>query len=342
MKHALDRIPDSRFSTNYDEDLVPLPDLLPWPQEAVIAYSTFTYILPYQLSLIEYLRDSSLGKWWKEPMYTLKDGLRMLPEAFMKERKSGWNKEVDLSKSIVFGAAVHTIEYSKGSVEVFCRNNTTQHEVKFKGDRVIITVPINVFRGIKFKPPLDKRYYQVFENLNTISGTKIMIQCRTRFWQKDGIQGGCSTTNMPIGRMFYQSNPGLSVPEDERGILLCYTWKSEALIFGAHSDDNAIAEAVKQIAEIHPEVKDQFEVGAIQSWYNDPAAQGCSTFLQPEETNLMRILMDDPPDPIYIGGEGVSFTNGWIQGALESGLRAAYQLYKNNESAMTETYKKDI
>ena len=338
VKIALNRLPmNSKFSTNYDEDLAPLADLLPWPQEAVIGYSTYTYILPYQLSLLEYLRDSHLGQWWREPMYTLKDGLRMLPEAFMKKEFS-WNKDVDLSKNIVFGVTAHTIKYTKDSVKVFCRNNTTQEELQpFEGDRVIITVPINLIRGIKFSPPLPQEYYQAFENLNTISGAKIMIQCRTRFWQEQGIEGGCSTTNMPIGRMFYQSNPGFQVPTSERGILLCYTWKSEALIFGSYSrEEDAIAEAVKQIAEIHPEVKEQFEVGAIQSWYNDPAAQGCSTFLQPEETNLMRKLMHKPYSPIYFGGEGVSFTNGWIQGAFESGLRAAYQLYVHNESNMED------
>ena len=389
VKAALDRHgPESNFSTNYDEDLAPLDKLLPWPLEAVVAYSTFTYILPYQLSLIEYLRDSHLGQWWQEPMYTLKDGLRTLPEAF-----ANWKydqKKGDLSRNIVFGVKAHTIKYTGSSVEVFCQNTTThdkpepfeedepessegdepesfegdedesfegdeheslegdehessegdEHESSegdeqpyIKGDRVIIALPINIIRGIKFSPPLPPKHYQVFENLNTISGAKIMIQCRRRFWQKHGIPGGCSTTNMPIGRMFYPTNPGLKVSKNERGILVCYAWKSEALIFGSHrSDEDAIAEAVKQIAEIHPEIKKEFEVGAIQSWYNDPAAQGCSTFLQPEETTLMREIMESPHEPIYIAGEGISFSNGWIQGALESGLRAAYQLYVHNES----------
>ena len=354
VKAALNRHgprPESKFSTNYDEDLSPLDKLLPWPIEAVVAYSTFTYILPYQLSLIEYLRDSHLGQWWQEPMYTLKDGLRTLPEAFANAKYDDQNDERDLSKNIVFGVKAHTIKYTGSSVEVFCRNTTTHDELEpleededessardkprpyIKGARVIIALPINIIRGIKFLPPLPPKHYQVFENLNTISGAKIMIQCHTRFWQKHGIQGGCSTTNMPIGRMFYQSNPGLKVSANERGILVCYTWKSEAFMFGSHrSDEDAIAEAVKQIAEIHPEVKKEFEVGAIQCWYNDPAAQGCSTFLQPEETTLMREIMESPLEPIYIGGEGISFSNGWIQGALESGLRAAYQLYVHNES----------
>ena len=41
--------------------------------------------------------------------------------------------------------------------------------------------------------------------------------------------------------------------------------------------------------------------------------------------------MNQPYDPIYFGGEAISFTNGWIQGAFEAGLRAAYQLFMDNE-----------
>ena len=35
--------------------------------------------------------------------------------------------------------------------------------------------------------------------------------------------------------------------------------------------------------------------------------------------------------PIFFGGEAISFANGWIQGAIASGLRAAWQFFKYNE-----------
>ena len=34
---------------------------------------------------------------------------------------------------------------------------------------------------------------------------------------------------------------------------------------------------------------------------------------------------------MFFAGDGLSFAVGWIQGALESGLRAAYQFYWRNE-----------
>ena len=46
------------FDISDDDDLAPLADLLPWPLEAIVAYSTFTYVVPLESSLVEYLRDS--------------------------------------------------------------------------------------------------------------------------------------------------------------------------------------------------------------------------------------------------------------------------------------------
>ena len=316
------------FDVSDDDDLAPLADLLPWPLEAIVAYSTFTYVIPLESSLVEYLRDSVLGLWWQDPMHTFENGLSMIPEAFVKKNKFGWNKEVELSNNIVFGVTAHTIEYSPGYVNVKCYNTTTKKEVTFEGDRVINTLPINIIRGLKFVPPLPKEYYQAFENINITPSTKIMLQCRTRFWQEQGIQGGFTKTNMPIGQLHY---PSKMVASNERGVLLCYMWKNEALLFGSQSPENAIAEAVEEIAEIHPEIKKEFEVGAVQAWYDDPSAQGAFCFLKPKQYIAVKGLMNQPHDPIYFGGEGISFTNGWIQGAFESGLRAAYQLFVDNE-----------
>ena len=41
--------------------------------------------------------------------------------------------------------------------------------------------------------------------------------------------------------------------------------------------------------------------------------------------------MEYPMANIFFAGDGLSFATGWIQGALESGLRATFQFYIRNE-----------
>ena len=323
------------YADTDDDDLAVLAELLPWPIEAVVAYSTYTYG-SLEFSLVEYLRDD-LGQWWKDPMHTFEDGLSMLPEVFIKKNKHGWNKKVDLSQNIIFGVSAHTIEYSAGHVKVMCRNETTMQKCAFEGERVIITLPINIIRGLKFSPPLPGPYYQAFENIHIEPSTKIMLQCRRRFWQNEGIQGGFSKTNMPIGQLHYPSNPEFKIPNDERGILISYTWKSEALLFGSQTPEKALSEAIEEVSKIHPQITKEFEVGVVQSWYDDPSAQGAFCLLNPEQYVAVKGLMMYPYHSIYFCGEALSYTNGWIQGALDSGLRAAYQLFMRNEKLYSGT-----
>lgn len=46
-------------------------------------------------------------------------------------------------------------------------------------------------------------------------------------------------------------------------------------------------------------------------------------------SSLIRHLCK-PMDNVHFAGETISFASGWIQGALESGLMAAYQVYERH------------
>ncbi len=175
--------------------------------------------------------------------------------------------------------------------------------------------------------------YKAIEDVWYGPSTKIMIQTRTRFWDIGAeypIKGGFSKTNLPIGQVHYPTAPTSGEPP-EKGILLVYTWKSEALLFGSLHPLIAIKEAVRQIGEIHPEIADEYEVGAVEAWYNEPSAQGAYVLLKPYQYRNIERLMYYPFLNIFFAGEGISTAAGWIQGALESGLRAAYQFYARNE-----------
>ena len=173
-----------------------------------------------------------------------------------------------------------------------------------------------------------------------------MLQYEKQFWNADGIAGGFSKTNMPIGQLHYPTEVKVShlkggsqswapkSTKDQPGILIVYNWQTDALLWGALSEDQAIALAVNQIDEIHPEVdtKALFQVGKRQAWANDPTTLGAFALLQPKDYINVLYLMQNSWKNVYFAGEAISFANGWIQGALESGLRAAYQLFKDDKT----------
>ena len=325
-----------------------LDELLPWPEAAVTAYEVFSYTIAMDTSIVEFLREL-LGHWWTPNMHTIEGGMSNLPVAFVSK----------LREQITYNFTVTEIDYESPSDHLHKKVTVKGFEQTSRGKRVkrsfvghavIVTTPINIIRQIKFTPsndpaakqlpeqltpPMPIKFYKAIEDIWYGPSSKIMLQCKTRFWETEyEIQGGFTKTNLPVGQIHYPSNPGFNtIPKRiKEGILLVYTWKAEALLFGALGEKLAVEEAVDQIAEIHPQIREQFQVGAIKAWYNDPAQQGAYALLKPRQVHNVRWLMY-PWRNVYFAGEAISFASGWIQGALESGLRAAYQFYARNENA---------
>ena len=324
--------------TNLEE----LKKYLPWPDAAITAYSVFSYTEQLDQSLVQYLRDQ-LGNWWSPDMHCIKDGMFQLPEAFTKKDNGGWNPETFLYDKIYFNRTVKEIIYKfdeddtkKNRVVVKGYFSNSRQPFEIEGDAVIVATPINILRQIKYTPldgntePPPQDFHKAIEDIFTGPATKLFIQTRTRFWEKDGIKGGFSKTNLPIGQLHYPSNVTGEHP-GQKGILLVYTWKTEALLFGSLDPTTALHEVVEQIATIHPQIKDQVETGAVCAWYNQPTAQGAYALLKPNQYQNVRYIIKYPMANIFFAGEGLSFASGWIQGALESGLRAAFQFYIRNE-----------
>ena len=331
-------------------NLEQLKKYLPWPEAAITAYSVFSYTEQLDQSLVQYLRDQ-LGQLWSSDMHCIKGGMFLLPEAFTKKDNGGWNPDVFLHDKIHFNRTVKEIIYKfdeddteNNHVVVKGYFSNSRQPFEIEGDAVLVATPINILRQIKYTPdehtePPPQDFHKAIEDIFTGPATKLFIQTKTRFWENEGIKGGFSKTNLPIGQLHYPSNVTGEHP-GEKGILLVYTWKTEALLFGSLDPTTALHEVVEQIATIHPEIKDQVETGAVCAWYNHPTAQGAYALLKPNQYKNVRYIMEDPMANIFFAGEGLSFAAGWIQGALESGLRAAFQFYIRNEGGWPKPEEK--
>lgn len=300
-----------------------------------------------------------IGEWWTPKMKTLENGMEVLPNAFVKPVAEPYC----LEKDVRYGIVVKKVEWRKpGSSETGCtrgswypvkvtgRQTRTGNEFHFEGDAVILTVPLNIMRQVEFCPDLPQNISDAIRGIDYEASTKIMLGFRKRFWEKTKFpvkNGGISKTNLPIGQIVYPSAPS-PTDNSDRGLLMIYTWNKEALLFGSQSEDGAITEALREVQQVYQglfnddanpfQVTDYFESGTVQSWYTDPAAVGAFVNLHPYSyMNHLRVLLEPKHiRPIYFGGEAISFANGWIQGALESGLRAAWQFYKFNEKNSDE------
>lgn len=326
-----------------DPTLNKLKEYLPWPEAAITAYSVFNYTLSDDISLTAEVQER-MGNWWTDKMHSLEGGLSALPEAFAGRG--------DVEQCITYNRMVTKVVYNwddnqTKSVEVHGVITSSGEPFVVEGRSVILTVPLHVLRGIQIVnknpngTPFPLDYQKAIENISYSPSTKIMLQYEEQFWNIDdaNITGGFSKTNMPIGQLHYPTNvvksgdlfKGVPALPKHPGILMVYTWKAEALLWGALTEEQALMLAVNQIEEIHPGTKHLYQMGKRQPWADDPTTLGAFAMLRPQEYISVMYLMQHSWRNVYFAGEAISFANGWIQGALESGLRAAYELFADDQ-----------
>ena len=92
--------------------------------------------------------------------------------------------------------------------------------------------------------------------------------------------------------------------------------------------EQAIEQALEDVAKIHPTIMSEFEVGAVYNWYDDPWARGAFALFEPEQQTRLHETIIASEGRIHFAGEHTSLYHAWIQGALESGIRAAREIHE--------------
>ncbi|MEA2515705.1 MAG: monoamine oxidase, partial [Thermomicrobiales bacterium] len=117
-----------------------------------------------------------------------------------------------------------------------------------------------------------------------------------------------------------------------RGVLLAsYTWAEDAQRWGSLSPGDRVVQALENLACIHPKIVEEFEVGASKMWHDDEFAGGAFALFDPGQQSLLHDHIVCPEGRVYFAGEHTSLCHAWIQGAIESGLRAAFEVHKAAE-----------
>ena len=263
-------------------------------------------------AVMEVLREDLEGAY--VDMQTIDGGMDQLPRAFY----------AALQEDVRFGAEVRAIDETDQGVTVHVRTEAGRFTVS--GDYCICALPFPCLRTIELTRPFSHAKMRAIRQLNYHASTKILFQVRHRFWEHtDGIVGGGTVTDLPIRRMNYPP----SNPETDRGVLLAsYTWGQDALQWGAMDRETRLQEALDDVSRIHPQIHEEFEVGASYAWYGDRWARGAFALFDPDQQTALQADIVRPEGRVHFAGEHCSLYHAWIQGALESGIRAAQEVHE--------------
>jgi len=284
-----------------------------WSRGAIEYFTVMNFLEADQHnSLVEILREDLGGAY--VDMQEIAGGMDGLPNAFYER----------LQQEVRFGANVFALDQDPDGVTVHFKTEAGRYSVR--GDHAIVTIPFSVLRTVEVLQAFSHAKQRAIRQLNYHASTKILFQVRHRIWEEDdGIFGGGTVTELPVRRMNYPT-PDLSTT---RGVLLAsYTWGQDALQWGAMDEETRLEEALDDVARIHPRIRDEYEGGASHAWYGDRWARGAFAMFAPEQQTDLQADIIRSEGRIHFAGEHCSLYHAWIQGALESGIRAAQTIHE--------------
>jgi monoamine oxidase len=189
--------------------------------------------------------------------------------------------------------------------------------VTLAGSYVVCTVPAAVMRAVEVSPELPAAKRAALQDLGSLPMARVHLQTRRRFWLERG-ESGWAQTDDPMDIWDYsRDQPG------RRGILGAYLSGAIAHKVTAMASPDRGRFVLERMERVHPGVTEDFETSASYSWIDDPWARGASAEFAPGQMSRLYQTLRAPVGRIYFAGEYTSPWSGWMNGALESGHRAA-------------------
>ena len=224
-----------------------------------------------------------------------------LPQAFA-ERLAG---------KVVYGAVVSKVEQDAAGARVTFRR--VDVEETWPADYVVCAIPFAVLGRVEFSPRLSEKKTRVRDELVYELVARGFMQTRERFWERSRLNG-FAVSDVPVE--FWPSTFG---QPGRRGIMQAYVRNYAAAGCVQKGEAERLNAVLTLTEQAVPGVRASYERGSVKCWGEDPWA-GCA-WTHPSAPQLVAI--NAPEGRIHFAGEHCSVYASWMEGALESGNRAA-------------------
>ena len=155
---------------------------------------------------------------------------------------------------------------------------------------------------------------------------KIGLRFKSRFWERGPrpSNGGQSITDLPSRWFVY---PSYGLGQKEPGVLLLYSWMTDAGRWLPQSKEEKIRLALRDLEAVYGRevIKGEFMEEAFDVSWALERATGDAMFLPGQFKHLFGPARR-PEKNIFFAGEHLSVHHTWIVGALDSALYACGQI----------------
>jgi len=241
--------------------------------------------------------------------YKISGGMDLLPRAMA----------AALGNVVRYNAAVVRVTRESPGFRVEYRAD--QRVERVAASRVIFTIPFTTMRTIEIRPRLSRAKELAIAQLSYYAGTRVLLQARTRFWRSADLSGSARTD-----RATEVWDSTFDQVTSRRGILGASFGGGVGRTVLNMTPQDSLTFGIGLVADAFPAIRSEFEKGFVQRWALDPWSLGAFPVFKPGEMSTLMPAIARPENGIHFAGEHTSSWTGWMEGALQSGERAAREV----------------
>ncbi len=243
----------------------------------------------------------------KPALYKAKGGNQRIPEGMARRLKGGVRLQ-----QVVTG-----IRTDDAGVEVL-----TAAGQRYKGKAAICAMPFSTLRHVRFDPLLAGAQARAVRTLPHQMITQVAVRAKRPFWEQDGL-APTMWTDSEIGRVFAIYG---GATDDEVSSLLVSAYGLKAAYLDRLGREAAGRYVVAELERMRPAAKGTLGVVAYHSWTLDPFSAGDWGYFAPGTVSQFMPAMFQPHRLVHFCGEQTAISARGMEGAMESGERAALEV----------------
>ncbi len=266
------------------------------------------------LSLLMYARDQKVTAHVPaegELAYRIAGGSSALAEAFA--------ARLGIEDAVELGAAVDAVDHDAGGVRVHYQRGGRAEVAE--GSHAILTVPTTILKTIVFRPALSPAKQETIDRMAYGGLAKVVLQYGRRIWRRRGYSGFV-VTDLPVHCVWEATGNQTG----RRGILTCFLGGADAERLGRMSPRERIESALRHVERIYPGSRGAFEQGVSIYWNDQRFTRGSYSHYSPGTMTAIGQAAALPEGRLHFAGEHTDMVQGFMEGAVASGRRAAAEI----------------
>jgi monoamine oxidase len=220
----------------------------------------------------------------------------------------------EIDGEVVLGSPVRRIEYSEDGVTLRADRITA------RAKRAIVALPPTLAGRIVYDPPLPGYRDQLTQRLPMGACIKCMAVYEEPFWRAAGLSGSAVSDPGPLSIIFDNSPP-----DGSPGIIVGFLEGHWARQLGRAGEQERRTAVLENLTRLFGQRAASPERYLERDWTNEEWSRGCyAGYAPPGVLTAYGPAIRAPIGPIHWAGtETATVWNGYMDGAIQSGERAA-------------------